>query len=771
MRWKVLACLTVVCGLWAGAAHAQEKLTDPAQLMPAKVLGYLELRQPGPLVKEIASLFEGSALGNVPDSWHKYIAKMAKGQPVGPMRGFNEVGVVGVIFSPEVVKEVSRIHGAAVAVTGVGRDGMPEFLAVVLPGDCVLPGLGMRALLSAAPVTPVEEVEGVTIYQLAMFGFAEARPPVRAVPVQPGVPQPIPGVVPKAPPFEDRPTFPKPPPAVRGEPPDHVHLSEVVQLQPGGGVPKPGGPRGPSVCFAMMPDVLLAGSHKEVKDAIGRAKAGKGKAKGGALSVSEDFHLAREQVGNKPGLFAYGDMAAILDCVERNAPFGKDERVIFNAIVDAINPKAFKTVAIGVTLSDGTLSAQAMIGLDPEQKSPVLDILPTQPIKADILHFVPKDAMFAVVGSQADGEQRLKKVVELADKIMRALGEQDRASAHLEQLENMLGISIGKDVIGKLRQSAVAMGDIMPLIAKGPGGIKEPPVVVILQATDEEAATSLVNNVLPKVLSKILGNDIKPVTKKVDGQDLSILDIPGPGPIAYGRFRDTIVFGPNQATVAASLNAGSKQQGLLTDKKVAAAVQKADNPFVFGVVKPVAFAAGMFAVYTTERQDAIKRFNEVAPPPLPPGRFNEVPPPLPPGVKPPPVPKPLPPAQADPAIRAAVQAVQKEPAQAEPKQKAPDGIGELTEVLKLAQDMDPLVIYANRKPDRITIAIQQSGLKPAVAKFTDMGLMFFLMARKSDAGFGPGGRPEVDFAVPPPLPKLPPKPPELKPVPIEKPDQ
>src|SRR4051812_26644173 len=114
MRRHVSLLLAVLVLGGGGPALAQG-LHHPAEWVPAKTLVYAELREPGMLANEIASLFEGSALGNVPFS----LAKLRAGEGLSRFRGgAEEAALAGLLFSPEVVKELGRIRGAAVAVTG-----------------------------------------------------------------------------------------------------------------------------------------------------------------------------------------------------------------------------------------------------------------------------------------------------------------------------------------------------------------------------------------------------------------------------------------------------------------------------------------------------------------------------------------------------------------------------------------------------------------------------------------------------------------------------
>src|SRR4051794_11096736 len=127
MRARLLLAVLVLSLLGPARARA-DHVKDPAELLPANTIVYGELRQPGQFAREVASLFEGSALENVPDS----LAKLFEGRE--RPRHIEGLGAAGLAFAPEVIREVKRLRGAAIALTGMGRAG-PEWVAVILPGD------------------------------------------------------------------------------------------------------------------------------------------------------------------------------------------------------------------------------------------------------------------------------------------------------------------------------------------------------------------------------------------------------------------------------------------------------------------------------------------------------------------------------------------------------------------------------------------------------------------------------------------------------------
>lgn len=533
-----------------GLSFAQQ-VKDPAELMPAKVLAYLEIRQPGPLAKEIASLFEGSVLGNVPDS----LAKLRSGDGKVP----EELGIVGAIMSPELIRELGRIQGAAVALLGPPmppEKDMPEFVAVVLPGDSNVPGFATRMLLVAhrqgfsnsdgrtrtqgsTSFEVVSEVEGVKLYRQV----------------------------------ERRTTTPLGPGGAPAGPPGKTETRET----------------GPMI--AMTPSALVVGTPISVRDAIVRLK---GRGKDPALASIADFQQARGQLANAPGFFQYGDMGALVSAIEQQPGIPPRDRQMMTLMRDVLNPKAVRGTAGSLTLQNGALSYRAQLRLNPAEKSPILDILPTTAVPMELLQFAPKDGMVAAALANADGEKRFARAVELADQIAKAVEPNSPPpSQQLAQIEGALGLSIGKDVFGKVQGIAFAMPGVRQIMEMKPDkpGPGIPPFALIVQAADDKAAESLAKDVLPKLVAMISRQEgSKPVEKEVGGQRLSIFEAPGVGTICYGRLGNTLVVGPDAAFVAESLNNGKNKRGLASDARLVAALKSLESPVALATLK--AFTAG-----------------------------------------------------------------------------------------------------------------------------------------------------------------------------------
>ena len=618
----LLTCLLIA---WPGLAAAQT-VKNPADVMPAKTVGYLELRQPGQLIKEVQSLLEGSVLSK-PDMLTKLQEKY---KASSFQRGPEMVQAASLLLAPEIPAEIGRIQGAAVAITGIEKDGMPEFVAVILPGDSNLLRLAWRAFplafasgySSSDGKTRVEgtsrfesigDVEGVTLYRIRT---RERRTPAG------------------------------------GEAPDKDQVREQ------------------SPALAMLSDALLVGSPERVKEVIGRVK---GTDKTPALASTRAYQEASKGMGDRPGIFSLGDVKALLATLD-GLPIPPGQKEMLDTIKKLVNPAALESVSQTLSLSNGTLRFRWQAQLDPTEKSRILDLLAGSGINPEMLHFVPRDATVLLALSNADGEQRFGRLLTLANEIHQAMGGRGRTpSEELERLEQMIGTKIGMDILGKIHGVAVGL--------KTPSGISDltpPPVVAVLQGTNEAAAKSLAEQTSPHLYGLITGTpDLKPDTQELQGQTVYGLPF-----VNYGRQGATLVIATKPEVVADALNSGVKKQGLLSDPTISARLsidpkigaKESGETVVLLTAKPLTIAAkslplGLPFMPAQERALA--------------GKF-------------------------------------------------------VAPIQLLAKNEEPIVLHVTRKRDAITAEFTVSGLKDIVPKAVDAGVeMYYQMSMRSDQRFAP----------------------------------
>jgi hypothetical protein len=572
MTPRRLVITVVFMWLLAVPVWAEEPARNVAELLPADTLGFVELRQPGALLKEVANLFEGTAFGNIPDSLTKLWGK--DGPPPRERAAMAPVGAFGLFLSPEMVKEVGRLQGAGFAVTSF-KNGQPQMVAIVLPGESNAPAFFMRAFLTFEPNKLIGEVEGVRIYQQEprrwqiepKRGFEEKRG------------------------FEPR---EKPAP-----PQDRDEEKRPLRAEK---------KHGDEPAFAMMPGALLIGTLDAVKDVILRAK---GKVKGETLAGNKTYQEASKEIGGQPGLFAYVNVPAALVAIENGVQaLGKDELA---AIKDLIGAKAFRAAGYSVSLDQGTFRYRELALLDPKEKSPVLEAFPKEPVKKELLHFTPADTVLAVAMSNSNGAERWAQIVKLIDACAKIGGAKDVPSEEIAKFEKGLGIDIGKDIMGNITAFGGALGDPMkaPIkrVEEKQGGFQrvsvfpEIPGVVVLQARDEDAATNFMEKVLPKIYGAIHNKaNVKPDSKKVDGQTIYSLPIHEGVALNYGRSGKTIVLGGFPKPVSQALNNGAKEKGFLADAKVESRSKELEGTVFVMAMKPATMIAGAMIPWMMEER-------------------------------------------------------------------------------------------------------------------------------------------------------------------------
>jgi hypothetical protein len=156
---KVLANQSAPAALRAEAksrlaqCREEEAAGDFAQLMPANAVVYFELNQPGKHIAKVLDL-----VGLIPSA----ASPATESGPATPLPG--GLAVPGNIsISPALVRELEKVKGAAVAITGIEPNGKPSGVAVIHPGDFDLPRGLIETGLQVLP--PGEPIAGFKVYQ------------------------------------------------------------------------------------------------------------------------------------------------------------------------------------------------------------------------------------------------------------------------------------------------------------------------------------------------------------------------------------------------------------------------------------------------------------------------------------------------------------------------------------------------------------------------------------------------------------------------------
>jgi hypothetical protein len=680
----LLGTAVLLLGL-VGPVPAQFK--DPAELLPANTLAYLELREPAQVSKEVASLIKGSALEDMPATMARYRERMGNNNQ--PWR-LSEIGMWGIFFSPEMIAEASRLQGGAVAITGFTKEREPIAVGIVLAGDSHAPTFFLRTYLTMDEVHKVADVEGVALYRGRRRDFGA----VKQIPGQP-----------------------PPPPVIREY--------------------------GPA--YALLPGMVVIGSTTEsVKDVVLRAK---GKSKESSLAEHRDFTQG-VKLRERPGLFGYADLAALgtqLDEVLKGEPRGPTWG---NVVKELVNPKAFRTAVASLTLRNGGVDLQAQVSINPKESSALLGFLPDTKANLELLHYAPKDSLFAGTRSISEGEKMWERAMKLADAFAKQSGAPGAPpSEQVGEIEKALDVRFGKDVLGKMRGVAVVINMRGGMPKNGPWM----PMVVI-EAVDADAVTSL-EALLPKLAGLASGGEApKPSSEQIQGQRIQSLPgerTPWRTALHYGHRGKVLVLGQDRKLVAEALAGGAKKEGLLGEEKVAAAIKDLDEPVAVGVGSLGQMLLGTLVYGIGSGRPAELKFIEVKP-------GGDAPPPI--EKEKAPVKDPAPVKRAPaPAKGAALRAEAREfVLEAQDDERAP-GAGPaagaedkaVQDLMKVIEPLPPIVISLTRKPDTLVLEVRQTGLKTMSAKLINVLLDLGVQRVLQDSG----GRFKAVPAPPPAAPK------------------
>jgi hypothetical protein len=611
----------------ASASVQAEQPRDAADLFPAQTLAYLEFRQPDRLSREVAALLRGSAFEDMPAVLAKHREKRGDDG-----RFFFEEMIFGeftMFASPEVVAEFGRLGGGAVALTGFTKDLEPEIVGILLSGNSNGPTFVMRTILTVDnTMRKIDECEGIALYR------------------------------------DKRQDFRKP--VVKGGP------APVAE------------PRGPTL--ALLPDGFIIGSTTEsVKLMIQRLK---GKISDPALSSVAAFRDAAK-LRDKPGLFGYADLGALhiqLEEAMKNA--GAAAQLEWDRIKTLVNPKAGTRATLSFTLQNGDVELNARIGLEANETSQLIDLLPNKKANLDALHFVPKDAGMAFAASLSDGEKRWAKYAAIVEALDKADGKRGPTAAkQIAELEKALNLRLGKDVFAKITDAIVVVD---PLILATHGR----PRLVVLTATDEEAAKSFEDEIMPKIAGLIPPGQAKPTQETTQGLRINSLpfDLLGQGTrLHYGRHGKTLVFGLNGPDTAGALAGGAKKAGLLGEAKTAAALKETGEASVVGLVS----LSSVLPLLLPQPQD---RFRKVAAPGA--GGAPAAPP--------------------------------------KPTEVDPFKAKLAKELAKVTESLPPATLSMERTPDQITLVLRQQRLKTVFAKVVNRVVESSLDRLMNQGGDGAG---------------------------------
>lgn len=172
----ILACLS-------SEAPAADR--EPASLVPASVLAYVELRDPSAIAEAWAGWMKGTAFDG---SLKTAGDRRDRASEFKQLAAIPQLGQIGLLASPEARSEIRKLKGAAAALTGFDEKGNPEFIAYVLTGESTVAGLLIRSFLTASPdLRRVATVDGVPLFQQRIPAPIQYGPDGKPLPSPPDV--------------------------------------------------------------------------------------------------------------------------------------------------------------------------------------------------------------------------------------------------------------------------------------------------------------------------------------------------------------------------------------------------------------------------------------------------------------------------------------------------------------------------------------------------------------------------------------------------------
>jgi tetratricopeptide (TPR) repeat protein len=148
---------------------------DPAMLMPADTLVYVELGSPGKQVETILNMLKGTPYENP-------LAAVGGQSPAGPNQPPKDGGwqagqkspgnIMAAFLNPSMMAEFKKIRGSAIGITGVAQNN-PPMVAVLYPGKSdAMRGLILAGLsVVGTPGEPIEGMQTLNIKNSASLAY------------------------------------------------------------------------------------------------------------------------------------------------------------------------------------------------------------------------------------------------------------------------------------------------------------------------------------------------------------------------------------------------------------------------------------------------------------------------------------------------------------------------------------------------------------------------------------------------------------------------
>lgn len=490
--------IVLVAIVWQGVASGQsiqrrsdvgrrEFPRDPAALLPKETLFYVELARPAEVAPRLHEFIRGTVLENLLE----HLARRREQSGPAPLGEDIGVGLIGCLLSPELLDEISRLDGLAVAVTHLDEADDPVIVGVVLAGKSHLPTLLTRFLLTVGFTTQIAGKFG----DVVIYGQTNIEMPAPILPAPVPVPPPRP--------------IPQPP------------------------------------FIAFTPGLIVIGNRlNAVTDVL---KRWQGESKGPSLRDRADWS-ALASWRQKPGLFASVQNQRLGTWVSQLFAEGLDPAEAERWAKSWLPPDRIRAIRAHVGVEGDAIEFRVGADLVSGQSHPLIDLFTSPASPASLASSWLADAPSGWGFRFKNGRAWWPALLAWLDQVCEP--QQIRPSNRIADIEKKVGCSIADDIVTGIDDIGVAW----PTQQQLPRDAIDIPIwsLTMRDATSAQRLESLVPVLVGAFTNESL-EPISETIEGVKVRSLASQVFPWNAPLHYARQKNRIVFGLDRRIVVGVL--------------------------------------------------------------------------------------------------------------------------------------------------------------------------------------------------------------------------
>jgi hypothetical protein len=467
----------------APAIRAEPK--DIAALFPADTILYAEVNQPGVVGKDLTAYLKGTVFATHAPGFKTLRERQDGGFNTSPS------GLLAALLAPEMLNEAAQFKGLAGGIVGFDKQGEPELLFVLLPGESKLPGFLLKSFVTArADIRKITTVEGVDLFQRTIIQYND----------DPLLPGPAPG------------------------PPNQKLL-----------------PIGP--LYVNHAGLIVVGTNRE--HVVALIRRFKDKEKAGSLMTSASFKSLVEE-RTKPGILLLANARRLLEQIDQNVRASKDsDPASWLAFRSLLPPSSVGTLVGRLEIKDDDIRLQARIQVEEKAASPLARLLDGAGLStADLNSIATQSPLSLNIAMPA--EQRANRLLNALDAVIKSTGTLGPSASEVidELTEKKL---LTREDLARLNRIAFAL----PSITSWPKNQTPLPALVVY--ADDPGVLEKLESTIPAVLELLGGVKADPITETINGIRIHSLEAkasPTGQPIHYARHGNALAVGLDRTSLA-----------------------------------------------------------------------------------------------------------------------------------------------------------------------------------------------------------------------------